>query len=209
MSQLYLSSQRCIWMSRVEQAHTLLPFSVEQPNTSTDCQKVEFCAGMPVRSSAHGAVLEMSNTREPDGSIKGGSGWEDRQGLVPNDSQQSPEEAPGSLARVSESSKKSGELDAAADGLTISSHRRHSLGGAVSASRAPRTPRFFFGRSSSLQEGSEPAASSRASQGRGIFGGWGRKGEYSVLENQVLAASSFASPAAHLKRLLQADRISL
>ena len=143
---------------------------------------------MPVKCLAHVAVLEMSNSREPDGSVKGGSGWEDRQSLVPHDSPQSPDEALGSLARVSESPKKAGEPDAAADSLTAS-HRRHSLGGATSMSRAPKTPRFFFSRSSSLQEGSEPGTTGRASQGRSIFAGWRRKGEYSVLEDQVLTVS--------------------
>ena len=127
----------------------------------------------------------MSNTREPENGAKPGSGWEDRQGLVPSEHLQAPEEAPALLPRLSESPRKAGGADAAADSLAAS-HRRHSLGGAMAASRAPRTPRFSFGRSSSLQEGAEQTGSGRASQGRGIFGGWRRKGDYSALENQVL-----------------------
>ena len=139
----------------------------------------------------------MSNTREPVNSAKSGSGWEDRQGLVPNEHLQAPEEAPGSLPRLSESPKKAGDPGAAPDSLTAS-HRRHSLGGAMTASRAPRTPRFFFGRSSSLQEGAEQAESDRASQGRSMFGGWRRKGDYSALENQVLPAFQTCLLQGHL-----------
>ena len=134
----------------------------------------------------------MSNTREPDNGVKPGSGWEDRQGLVPNEHPQAPEEALGSLPRLSESPKKAGDPDAAADSLTAS-HRRHSLGGAMTSSRAPRTPRFFFGRSSSLQEGAEQAGSGGASQGKSMFGRWKRKGDYSALENQVRKLSRCAS----------------
>lgn len=130
----------------------------------------------------------MSNSREPDGGAKGSSGWEERQGLVPHETLQAPQEAPSSLPRLSESPKKAEDPDAAADSLAAS-HRRHSLGGAMAASRAPRTPRFSFGRSSSLQEGSEQAAGGRGPQGRSIFGGWRKKGGYSALEDQVLVVS--------------------
>ena len=135
------------------------------------------------------AVLEMSNSREPDGGAKGSSGWEERQGLVPNETLQGASGAPSSLPRLSESPRKAGDPDAAADSLAAS-HRRHSLGGAAAAAGAPRAPRFSFGRSRSLQEGSEHASSSRAPRGRTIFGGWRINGGYSALKDQVLPVSS-------------------
>jgi len=131
------------------------------------------------------AVMEMSNSREPD-NAKSGSGWEERQSLVPNGSTRLPEEAPASLAHAFENlnSNQANEPDLASRSLTIPC--RNSLGGAFRTPSTPRTPsRPFFGRCNSLQEGTEQPMSSRASLRQGIFS-W-KKGEYSALEDQVMA----------------------
>lgn len=129
-------------------------------------------------------MLEMSNSREPD-SGKSGSGWEERQGLTPDDSGQAPEEAQGiaragSLASVAESPKQAREQ--------ASSH----------AISTPRTPsRFYFGRSSSLQEGSKAPTGSRGSQRGNIFGSWRRNGQYSAVADQVMIFSCSTTMIKH------------
>ena len=146
------------------------------------------------------AVMEMSNSREPD-NAKSGSGWEERQSLVPNGSTRLPQEAPASLAHDSEdlNSNQANEPDLTPRSLTIPC--RNSLGGAPTTSSMPRTPsRLFFGRCNSLQEGTEQPMSSRASLRQGIFS-W-KKGEYSALEDQVIAIPYNGWTARHSQEVL-------